>query len=379
MTCTLTLITTSYPITGDGSEAAGSFVADLVHVLAQHIQVSVVAPGPHSVREQLSDRISVYRYASPSKPLSTLKPWKPTDILWARKVLLGGLQATRQAVHDGSTHILALWGLPSGEWARRVAQENGIDYSVWMLGSDVWSLGRMPILRGMLARVIRHAKHSYADGYQLANDAKAISGQKVDFLPSTRAIHFQNPPAPRRQAPYRLLFLGRWHYNKGPDILLKALQLLNKEDWQLIEEVKIQGGGPLRNLLQEQVGELQSAGRPVELGDFLTKSQAEEAITKADWLLIPSRIESIPVVFSDALKMGRPVLAMPVGDLPALIEASRCGLLSASVTAEDFVLGIRNALWTQTEHFGNGIAQQAAIFDLNKVALRILRTVVRRD
>lgn len=31
---TLTLISTSYPIAADGSEAAGSFVADLVQALA---------------------------------------------------------------------------------------------------------------------------------------------------------------------------------------------------------------------------------------------------------------------------------------------------------------------------------------------------------
>ena len=159
------MISTSYPIAADGSEAAGSFVADLVQALAQHVAVRVVAPGPQAVREMVSERITVYRFAAPDQPLSTLKPWKLADVLWMRRVVHGGMQATRAAA-AGSQHIFALWALPSGEWARRAAHDLGISYSVWMLGSDIWSLGRVPLLRGMLRKVIRQARHAYADGLQ---------------------------------------------------------------------------------------------------------------------------------------------------------------------------------------------------------------------
>lgn len=370
----LTIITTSFPISGDGSEAAGAFVADLVEEIAKHIPVRVVAPGPITVREQWSKSIEVFRYASPSRPLSTLKPWWPKDQASIIKVLHGGMQVTRQATKD-SNHILALWGLPSGEWARRISKETGIGYSVWLLGSDVWTLGRIPLLRGALARVIKQARHAYADGYQLAEDARAISARHIDFLPSTRTIHLKNPPPPRSQAPYNLLFLGRWHSNKGIDLLLDALQLLSECDWQRIESVEIQGGGPLQSLVREQVAQLQTAGRPVILGGYLAKPQAEEAIVRADWVLIPSRIESIPVVFSDALKLGRPVLAMPVGDLPSLIQESGCGVLATSVTADDFAQGISQAVQASTADFSYGITQQAAQFDLIKLALRIVQKV----
>lgn len=365
----LVIVTTSFPIAGDGSEAAGSFVADLVEELARHVQVRVVAPGPETTREQWSERILVYRYASPKRPLSTLKPWRPDDLRWIARVLRGGMQATRDAADDGARHILALWGLPCGEWARRVAKECGIDYSVWMLGSDVWSLGRIPVLRGALRRVIRQAHQAYADGYKLADDAQRIAGIPIEFLPSTRRIDLVSPPSPRDKPPYRLLFLGRWHPNKGVDLLLDALAQLKESDWQRIECVEIQGGGPLESLVRARVRALQDIGRPVQAGRYLTKPEAEAAIACADWVLIPSRIESIPVVFSDAMKLGRPVIAMPVGDLPLLVGPGT-GMLANKIDAASFAEAIRDSIVSGRED--RRIQETAQIFDINEIAGKIL-------
>lgn len=368
MSAPLVLVTTSFPIKGDGSEAAGSFVADLVEELAKHVPVRVVAPGPSAARQRWSGNIEVYRYAAPARPLSTLRPWHPGDLGWTARVLRGGMAATRAATGDDASHVLALWGLPCGEWARRAAKERDIDYSVWMLGSDVWTLGRLPLLRGALGRVIRQAAHAYADGYQLADDAQRIAGIPVAFLPSTRRIDLRDPPPPRDQPRYRLLFLGRWHPNKGVDLLLDALGLLGDEDWQRIERVEIQGGGPLEPLVRARVAALQAQRRPVEAGRYLTKPEAEAAIARADWVLIPSRIESIPVVFSDAMKLGRPVVAMPVGDLPQLLEADACGVMAESVCAAAFCNAIRRALAGPVGGLLAGVQMQALRFDLERCA-----------
>ncbi|MPT43185.1 MAG: glycosyltransferase [Klebsiella sp.] len=67
----------------------------------------------------------------------------------------------------------------------------------------------------------------------------------------------------------------------------------------------------------------------------MSKPEAEAAIVHADCLLIPSRIESIPVVFSDAMKLGRPVVSMPVGDLPQLV-GSGVGILARQVSSQAF-------------------------------------------
>lgn len=369
----LTLITTSFPIRGDGSEAAGAFVADLAQELAKHITVRVVAPGLENKQEHWDADIEVFRYAAPNKPLSTLKAYKPTDALATAQVLRSGMRATRKAA-QGSTHILALWALPCGAWAQRAAHELGIGYSVWMLGSDVWSLGRIPVVRSLLARVIQQAQYAYADGYQLAADAQRIAGgRRIAFLPSTRRIDMQHPPVPRTQPPYRLLFLGRWHLNKGIDLLLQALAILTEDDWKAIGTVEIQGGGPMQEQVVTAITQLQKQGRPVVQGRYLDKIEAEAAIARADWLLIPSRIESIPVVFSDAMKMGRPVIAMPVGDLPKLLLSQKIGILSTRVEAGAYAKALQQALRSNTSEYVQGIKRQAADFDLSHLAQSLVK------
>lgn len=373
-TPSVVIVTSSFPMAGNGSEAAGSFVADLVDELAKVVHVKVVAPGPDAVIQQWSQHVEVYRYAAPSRALSTLKFWRPGDLWWIARVLRGGLRATRAATCGGAIHLLALWGLPCGEWARMAARKRGLDYSVWMLGSDVWSLGRLPVLRSLLGRVIRKAAHAYADGYQLADDARRIAGTPVQFLPSTRRIDVRDPAPPRDGGPYRLLFLGRWHPNKGVDLLLDALSMLGDEDWRLIESVQIQGGGPLGAVVLERASALTALGRPVEVGRYLTKPEAEAAIAAADWVLIPSRIESIPVIFSDAVKLGRPVVVMPVGDLPALLGRHAIGVVADDVSSAAYAGAIQAALRQSASSHSTALSGCAREFDLGMISASLIKS-----
>ena len=179
MSGAIVLVTTSFPIHGDGSEAAGSFVSDLTEELARREPVRVVAPGATSAREQWSVGVEVFRFAAPERPLSTLKPWNPADLMAIHQVLRAGLDATRDAARAGATaHILALWALPSGYGARRAARESGVPYSVWTLGSDIWTLGRIPLVRGYLRGVLREARTCYSDGLRLAVDTRRIGGYR---------------------------------------------------------------------------------------------------------------------------------------------------------------------------------------------------------
>src|SRR6185437_2119697 len=98
-----------------------------------------------------------------------------------------------------------------------------------------------PVVRGMLRSVMRDASGRYADGLQLASDSESICGMPVAFLPTTRELGACDPPPPASAAPYHLVFIGRWHRNKGIDLMLDALALLGDSDWQCIAEVAIYG------------------------------------------------------------------------------------------------------------------------------------------
>lgn len=371
----IVLVTTSYPNKGDGSEAAGGFVEDLAIELAKRIPVRVVAPGADSLVEQAGHGLEVYRYAAPKKPLSTLRPWVPAEMFAILRLLRTGMLATRAAVAAGPTAMLiGLWALPSGEWARRVAAETGLPYCVWTLGSDIWALGRMPGVRAMLARVLAGAKFCFSDGYQLAEDTRLLAGREVEFLPSTRSIQNRRPDPIRTAPPYRLLFLGRWHPNKGVDLLLECLGALSEEDWSRIERVEIQGGGRLEGAVTAAVDALRASGRPVLKGGFLSKQAAEEAMLRSDLLVIPSRIESIPVVFSDAMKLGMPVVSMPVGDLGKLVEREpACGAVASDVSAQGLRVALAQVIASDISRFSPGVRDRSSMFDISLIAERLAR------
>lgn len=373
----LVIVTSSFPISGDGSEAAGAFVADLAEELAQHVPVRVVAPGRADGTEHWSDNVDVFRYAAPAQALSTLKLWHPGDLRAICRVLAAGLDATRRAVAVDvpAAHILALWALPCGHWARCVSAETGLPYSVWTLGSDIWSLGKIPVVRGHLRRVLGDASHCFADGLRLAEDTRAIGGRPVEFLPSSRRIGRTRTSPARHSPPFRLAYLGRWHLNKGVDLLIAALRELDERTWWQIESVKIHGGGVLEPLLRRQVTELQGMGRPVELGGYLTKADAEEALLQADYLVIPSRQESIPVVLSDALKLRCPVICTPVGDMGEIVSRYRAGIVTNRAGVEAIRKAVSEAVLGAHVFADTALDEAAAVFDLQRIAGRVLQLV----
>ncbi|MBB1088589.1 glycosyltransferase [Lysobacter sp. SG-8] len=364
-------MTTSFPIRGDGREAAGSFVSDLAELLGERVSVKVVAPGERECIETWSPGVEVFRFRAPDKPLSTLSFMSFRDLVAAFRVMRSGSRVTERAVTSGPTaHVLALWALPCGYWAKRCSGKHAVPYSTWTLGSDIWSLGRVPVVRWFLRLVLRQGRYCFSDGLGLAQETQKLADREVIFLPSTRRILSQ-PASRTGGAPFVLTFLGRWHANKGVDILLEALGLLSDEDWNRIESVRINGGGPMEATVRRRVSDLQGAGRPVHAGGFLDKQAAEASINDADYLLIPSRIESIPLVFSDAMKLRCPVVAMPVGDLPALVGQG-VGELAVDVTARAFSDAISRILRRNPVSFQPAMECMAARFDVDVAARSLL-------
>jgi len=369
----IALITTSYPDNAPGTEAAGSFVEDFALELSNSLPVTVLAASREDAAENTTN-LTVRRFAVPRLPLSLIKPQKPSHWPAVLATLQSGHAALGRLIEDDRPdHILALWALPSGWWAESAGR--GVPFSTWALGSDIWSLGRIPLIRGKLRSVLRNAHHRFADGLGLCNDVERLCGKPCTFLPSTRRLPAARDLAVAAQAPYKLAFLGRWHPNKGIDLLMHALEALDDDDWGRIGEVRIFGGGPLGAQIRAAVETLSAAGRPVSVGGYLDKSEAAELIAWADYLLLPSRIESIPVVFSDALQLGTPVVTTPVGDLPRLHERYDFGVLAGAASDTAYAEAIRQAIRQDASGFGNGVERARLDFDLATIAAQFLNDI----
>lgn len=372
----IVIISTSYPTTSDGSEAAGSFVADFAEQLAQQVKVSVIAPSLQESQQQVHDYLKIYRFKVPILPLSTLKPYHPLH--WSK--ILATLRAGEQALTDLAKvekidHIFALWVLPSGYWARRVGKQWQISYSTWALGSDIWSLGKMPVIKTWLAEVLRTSQVNFADGYLLKTSVEQLAQKTCHFLPSTRQLNIIKNKQLATQPPYKLAFLGRWHPNKGIDLLLDSLALLSSPDWEKIAEIQICGGGGLADKVTHSVKKLQQHGLPITLRSYLNKTEAIELFMWTDLVFLPSRIESIPVVFSDAMKCQCPIISMPVGDLPRLFEQYQVGTLAKTVTAPAFAQAIHEMLQRSPREFAPQLARAAQDFSLEHAVNSFLQTI----
>jgi glycosyltransferase involved in cell wall biosynthesis len=369
------LVSTSFPDVAyqAGQEAAGSFVADFVAALGELVRVTAVVPTiqPQPILEQEQNgNITIHRFPVPRLPLSLLKPTNPTHWPAIWHTLRAGQHAVQQIANNQQIdHILALWALPSGQWAR----QTGIPYTIWALGSDIWSLGKVPLVRQQLQTVLRHSAHCFADGYQLAEEVQMLSGRDCHFLPSSRQLTLSQPKQLATAPPYKLAFLGRWHPHKGVDLLLESLHLLTEADWARIAEVRLFGGGPLAELVQTEVAKLQKLGRPITLGGYLDRAGATALYEWADYLLLPSRIESIPVLFSDALQSLCPLISTPIGDLPRLMASGSVGLLATDVTPQAYASAIRQAVQRSPMSYQSGLLETASHFSLRSAVNQFLR------
>lgn len=368
----LALLTTSFANGNPGSEAAGSFVADFAAVLAEHLQVTIVAPSDQTNAATVG-QLTVQRFAVPRLPLSSLKPGNPTHWGDIARTLYAGQKAIERLVRTKDIdHILALWVLPSGYWARRVWKRYGVPYSVWALGSDIWGLHHIPLVKRALTIALNDAHVCYADGILLKEQVEKLSGRDCQFLPSTRDLPLTQTKSLRDAPPYRLAYLGRWHPNKGVDLLLESLALLSEADWHKIEEVRICGGGPLDGLVKRRVRALQALNKPVLLQGYMDKRQAAYMFAHTDYLIVPSRIESIPVVFSDAVKANVPLIATPVGDLPRLLNEYKVGVLARAPEARALVCAIGSALEHPPGIYVQGLTQAKEIFNLRGITKTFL-------
>lgn len=376
----LLVVSTSFPDAAfqAGQEAAGMFVYDFVQELARWVRVTAVVPTatPNPDIEQ-SGNLTIHRFPVPSLPLSLLKPTNPAQWRSIIQTMRSGQRAVLSATQrEPVDHIFALWALPSGYWAKVVGDKQGIPYSIWALGSDIWSLGKVPLIKNVLQNVLRHSQYRFADGYQLADDVKRLSGLDCAFLPSSRQLPIRSTKQLATMPPYKLAFLGRWHSHKGIDLLLESLHLLDDADWAKIETVQICGGGPLEELVYEEGKKLGKNGRPVTIKGYLNRDEAAALLQWADYLLLPSRIESIPVIFSDAMQASCPVVAMPVGDLPRLMQDSAFGVLVDDVTAVALTTGIQQALATSPNVFRGNLQKHQTTFDLAQAVSQLTKTIL---
>jgi glycosyltransferase involved in cell wall biosynthesis len=113
----------------------------------------------------------------------------------------------------------------------------------------------------------------------------------------------------------RLLFVGRFAFNKGLDVLMAVARRLVQEGRQDRVRFDLAGDGPL-------LAEYQQRGLPrnVNLCGRVDDEQLRALYAGCDALILPTRFEGMPTVVLEAMAQAKPIIVSDVGATAELVS-----------------------------------------------------------
>jgi glycosyltransferase involved in cell wall biosynthesis len=118
------------------------------------------------------------------------------------------------------------------------------------------------------------------------------------------------------------LFVGRWEKVKGVDVLVEAMKLL--VDAGVRAHLYLVGKGSLKSFLERKI-RAYALTKTIFLREDIPTTTLRGYLQRCDCLVIPSRRESIPLVFSEGLQSRIPMIVSATGDLASLVHRFRLG------------------------------------------------------
>jgi len=251
----------------------------------------------------------------------------------ALRQVLGGALAIRRMIRAGSVDLVHTF-LYRSHCAGRVARL-GVSPRTPLVSSER-CLGDN---RGLLTRQVNRLTSRWSDRVLVVSRAVGERTAQRDGVPRDRVAVVPNgieavESDPRSRARLRrvlrlggdealLLYLGRLHREKGPDLLVTALEALQRrlpDGWRCV----FIGDGPERGQVRAAVKTHGLADRVFLMG---ARSRVGPWIDACDALVVPSREEGMPVAAIEAMMRGRPVVASRVGGTPEVVLDGDTGIL----------------------------------------------------
>jgi glycosyltransferase involved in cell wall biosynthesis len=210
----------------------------------------------------------------------------------------------------------------------------------------------LPITRSntIKARLLSAICHEFV--FVTRRSARCFRGivqkRRIHVIPNRVEEQFLNPTGgthPRRSAgaPRVLLFVGFLSHRKGVDLLLKALPAVIREHQVTL---KLAGsdplpGAPFETELRDLVREL-NLEKHVEFLGY--RSDTRQLLERADFFVLPSRNESLPLSLVEAMAVVCPAIATDVGGIRDILIAEKTGWLCPAESVEELSAVLIKAL-----------------------------------
>lgn len=370
------IITHNYPTNGQDRQNAGIFVYDFAQALKDlgH-DVFVLAPGKAVANEK--DKVPVTWFSWPGirKKLGKLRIFNPLDLLiFLSMLFLGCWQSEKFCRENKIDFVTGMWTVPSGLFAYWASFRSKTPYCLWSLGSDTYIYSKYPILGYLIKSALHKAKFLVADGIDLARQTGEIANRHCEFLPSASQLSHITLLNKKKTGPLRLVFLGRMEPVKGPDVLIEALLKLDGLDF----EVHMIGDGSLLPGLKAKVRDVGLDKKITFYGNISDQNLIYKNLVISDWLIIPSRSDSIPLVFSEGMKANIPVIVAEVGDMVELVKKYKVGLSFPKEDSHKLAIILRNTILKGriiTKQYRQKTKDLAMMFDIDASAKRLLMMI----
>ncbi len=281
---------------------------------------------------------------------------------------------------------LARLAVPFSRGTRVVVSERSVD-----LGRSRVRLILERLLSGRAAAMIVNAD---AIGREIERLVPSWIG-RVHVVPN--GVDFQDPTDDERSAgrdfrarhvgdaDYLLGVIGRVGYEKAPDLLVDALELIADP---LLRRLRVVWVGPRIDTefaasVESSLAGSALAGRLVFLGET---RDTRSVYLGVDGVLLCSRWEGLPNVVLEALAHGRPVVATDVGDTGKLVRDGSWGWLVSPDDARSFAEALTKLVATPRDEL-NAMGRRGAEFVLENYStsrlvnrtMDVYRVVMGRD
>lgn len=151
---------------------------------------------------------------------------------------------------------------------------------------------------------------------------EGVDAKKIECVPSFYLDANILKPDPTAKKEYDIVFTGRLVPNKGVHYLIEAMKNMPRRKLLII------GDGPEKENLQKLAEKLGVSGRISFFGWLPTQEKVFQIIQTAKVFVMNSLSEGGPRVALEAMSLGMPIVATPVGVMPDVIENKVNGLFT---------------------------------------------------
>lgn len=255
--------------------------------------------------------------------------------------LVEAVRLVRLLRKRGIDHVHAHFGTNSATVAVLMKKLAGIRFSMTVHGSAELDSPLTIRLPAKVAEAEFTAAISHYTKAQLMRYCAPRDWDRIHVVPCTIDDSYLSEALPIPTGSQGLVSVGRLSPEKGHLLLLDAFAEAIADGTP--GKLAIVGDGPMRAEIEKKVAKL-GLGNDVLLLGWQNEEQIKRHLRASKGLVLPSFYEGLPVVLMEAMALGRPVIATPVGGIPELVKDGENGWLVPAGDTHEWALAIRGLL-----------------------------------